>query len=195
MAIECYWVNQRRRALMKWETLSKAEKYSTEMQKVPFNLSIRVCLALDIYRCDGKDVREFASKQNITVSEFAHLKQVANIQKTTITSVILQRTPGITVGDLVNILKQMERQDIVDLINEWYWMVGAPFVCFYMHSEDVTNSLYCLTISWLIASWKDLAEMKTDKVNSTRIVSYKDLSNWKEEAWKKKSKKIRALTG
>ena len=112
-------VNQRRRALMKWETLSKAEKYSTEMQEVPFNLSRRVCLALDIYRFDGKDVREFASIQNIPVSEFARLEQVANIQKTTTTSVILQRTPGITVGDLVNILKQMGRQDIVDLINEW----------------------------------------------------------------------------
>ena len=109
-------VNQRRRALMKWETLSKAEKYSTEMQEVPFNLSRRVCLALDICRFD---VREFASILNITVPEFVRLEQVAKIQKTTTTSVILQRTPGITVGDLVNILKQMGRQDIVDLINEW----------------------------------------------------------------------------
>lgn len=112
-------VNQRRRALMKWETLSKAEKYGTEMQEVPFNLSRRVCLALDIYRFDGKDVREFARIQNIPFSEFARLERIANIQRTTTTSVILQRTPGITVGDLVNILKQMGRQDIVDLINEW----------------------------------------------------------------------------
>ena len=112
-------VNQRRRELMKWETLSKAEKYSTEMQEVPFKLSRRVCLELDFHRFDGKDVREFARKQNITVSECAHLEQVANIHKTSTTSVILQRTPDITVGDFVNILEQMGRQDIVYLINEW----------------------------------------------------------------------------
>ena len=106
-------------ACHKWETLSKAEKYSTKMQEVPFNLSRRVYLALDVYRFDEKDVREFARKQNITVSEFALLEQVANKQKMSTTSVILQRTPGITVGDVVNILKQMGRPDIVHLINEW----------------------------------------------------------------------------
>ena len=52
----------------KWATLSQAEKYSTKMQEVPFRLYQDVSLDLDITRADGKDVREFASKQNISVS-------------------------------------------------------------------------------------------------------------------------------
>ena len=74
----------------KWATLSQAEKYSTKMQEVPFRLYQDVSLDLDITRADGKDVREFASKQNISVSlEHARLQQAAKIQDTTTTSVIL----------------------------------------------------------------------------------------------------------
>ena len=101
----------------KWATLSQAEKYSIKMQEVPFRLYHKVCLELDILRFDGKDVREFASKQGITVPECARLQQAAKIHNTPTTFIILQQTPGITVGDFVNIMKEMGRQDIADLIN------------------------------------------------------------------------------
>lgn len=89
------------------------------MQEVPFRLYQDVCLDLDIIRADGKDVREFASKQDISASECARLQQVAKIQDTTTTSVILGKNYGITVEDFVSIMKEMGRQDIVNLINEW----------------------------------------------------------------------------
>ena len=101
----------------KWATLSQAEKYSTKMQEVPFHLYHKVCLELDIRRFDGKDVREFASKLGITVPDCARLQQAAKIHNTTTAFIILQQTPGITVGDFVNIMKEMGRQDIADLIN------------------------------------------------------------------------------
>lgn len=100
-----------------WATLSQAEEYSTKMQEVPFHLYHNVCLELDIPRFDGKDVREFASKRGITVPECARLQQAAKLHNTTTTSIILRQTPGITVGDFVNIMKEMGRQDIGDLIN------------------------------------------------------------------------------
>lgn len=107
----------KQRLAKKWATLSQAEKYSTKMQEVPFRLYHKVCLELDIPRFDGKDVREFASNQDITVPECARLQQVAKVQNTTTTSIILLQTPGITVGEFVNIMKEMGRQDIADLIN------------------------------------------------------------------------------
>lgn len=89
------------------------------MQEVPFHLYHKVCLELDISRFDGKDVREFASKQDFTVPDYARLQQAAKIENTTTTSIILQQTPGITVGDFFKIMKEMGRQDIANSINEW----------------------------------------------------------------------------
>lgn len=109
----------KQRLAKKWATLSQAEKYGTKMQEVPFHLYHNVCLELDILRVDGKDVREFASKQGITVPECARLQQAAKVQNTTTTSIILLQTPGITVREFVNIVKEMGRQDIADLINQW----------------------------------------------------------------------------
>ena len=91
------------------------------MNQVSFRLLHKIYLTLDIKRADGRDVREFASKLNIPVPEFERLQQAAEIQRTTTTSVILsQWVPSSwTVGDFVKIMKEMERQDIIDLINEW----------------------------------------------------------------------------
>ena len=92
------------------------------MNQVPFCHLHKICLTLDIKRgTDGRDVREFASKLKIPVPEFERLQQAAEIQRTTTTSVILaQWVPSSwTVGDFVKIMKEMERQDIIDLINEW----------------------------------------------------------------------------
>lgn len=91
------------------------------MNQVPYRHLHKIYLTLDIKRADGRDVREFASKLNIPVPEFERLQREAEIQKSPTTSVILaQQVPSSwTVGDFVNIMKEMERKDIIDLINEW----------------------------------------------------------------------------
>ena len=94
------------------------------MQEAPFCLQHNVCLQLDIPRSDGKDVRLFAEKLGIKTREFERLQQSAAIQKTATTSVILKerflaKKPSGTVGDFVDIMSVMERNDIINLINEW----------------------------------------------------------------------------
>ena len=89
------------------------------MNQVPFCLLHKIFLTLDIIRADGKDVREFASKLNISITEFECLQQAAKVESRTTTSVILARIPSWTVADFVSIMKDMEREDIIDLINEW----------------------------------------------------------------------------
>ena len=102
--------------------ITQTEKYRCKMNQVPFCHLHKICLTLDIKRgADGRDVREFACKLNIPFPEFERLQQAAEIQRTTTTSVILaQWVPSSwTVGDFVKIMKEMEREDIIDLINEW----------------------------------------------------------------------------
>lgn len=90
------------------------------MNQVPFCLLHNICLTLDIIReADGKDVREFASRLNISVPEFERLQQAAKVESRTTTSVILARIPSWTVADFVSIMKDMEREDIIDLISGW----------------------------------------------------------------------------
>ena len=93
------------------------------MNQVPYRHLHKIYLTLDIKRADGRDVREFASKLNIPVPEFERLQREAEIQRTTTTSVILaQQVPSSwTVGDFVKIMTEMERADIIELINEWEW--------------------------------------------------------------------------
>ena len=87
------------------------------MNQVPFCLLHKICLTLDIIReGDGKDVREFASRLNISGPEFGCLQQAAKLESRTTTSVILARIPSWTVADFVSIMKEMEREDIIDLI-------------------------------------------------------------------------------
>ena len=108
-----------RQSPIKWADLSQTEKYSSKMNQVPFCLLHKICLTLDIIRADGKDVREFASKLNISIPEFECLQQAAKVESRTTTSVILAWIPSWTVADFVSIMKDMEREDIIDLINGW----------------------------------------------------------------------------
>ena len=109
------------KATVQWSALSQTDKYKTRMQEAPFCLQHNVCLQLDIPRSDGKDVRLFAEKLGIKTKEFERLQQSAvSIQKTTTSSVILkERFPSGTVGDFVDMMSVMERDDIINLINEW----------------------------------------------------------------------------
>lgn len=101
--------------------ITQRKKYRCKMNQVSFRLLHKIYLTLDIKRADGRDVREFASKLNIPVPEFERLQREAEIQRTTTTSVILaQQVPSSwTVGDFVKIMTEMERADIIELINEW----------------------------------------------------------------------------
>ena len=105
-------------ATVKWSALSQEDKYKTKMQEAPFRLQHNICLELDIRRSDGTDVRLFAEKMGIKTKEFERLQQSASIQKTTATSVILKERFSGSVGDFVYIMEDMERGDIINLINE-----------------------------------------------------------------------------
>ena len=107
-------------ATVQWSALSQTDKYKTKMQEMPFCLHHNVCLQLDIQRSDGKDVRLFAEKLGIKPREFERLQQSAMfIQKTTTASVILKERFSGTVGDFVDVMSVMERDDIINLINDF----------------------------------------------------------------------------
>ena len=103
---------------VKWETFSKTEKHSTKMRELPFLLQHKICLMLDVERTDGQDVREFADKLGITVSEFCLLRQKAFILQTTTTSVVLKERFTGTVGDFVALMEKMERDDVISAIDD-----------------------------------------------------------------------------
>ena len=73
---------------------------------------------LDVERTDGQDVREFADKLGITVSEFCLLRQKAFILQTTTTSVVLKERFTGTVGDFVALMEKMERDDVISAIDD-----------------------------------------------------------------------------
>ena len=109
-----------------WSVLTHEEKYSTKILHMPFQLLHRICLSLDILRTDDKDKRLLAEKLGLTISDFKLLQQAVITQNVfdPITYVLLRERfsaakPKGTVGDFVDILKAMEREDIVDEINGW----------------------------------------------------------------------------
>lgn len=104
---------------VKWTTLSQTERCNTKMKEVPFLLCHNIGLSLDIPRTDGQDVREFADKLGVTPEAFGRLQQAATIQKTTTTSVVIKEKFCGTVGDFIAIMKELGRDDIITLIDNW----------------------------------------------------------------------------
>lgn len=109
---------------IKWQARSQAAKYGMKMKEVPFRLLYNICLTLDVNRGDGKDVRELAENLGITTEEFERFQQAASIQKTTTTSVVIEarfltKKPSGTVGDFVDIMKDIGRDDIICFINNY----------------------------------------------------------------------------
>ncbi|KAJ7339473.1 hypothetical protein OS493_005871 [Desmophyllum pertusum] len=103
-----------------WSTLTHREKYNTKVLEMPFPVLYKICLSLDIWRADGNDVRMLAHKLGVSVSEFALLKQaVINTQNpnNSISHAVLDKKPSGTVGDFVDIMKDIGRDDIVSVIN------------------------------------------------------------------------------
>jgi len=105
-----------------WSALSQTEKHLIKILKVPFRLLFKLCLSLDIKRTDGKDVRLLAHELGLTVTDFDLLQQAA--QNVSSTYILLRerfsvKKPSGTVGDFVDVMKQIGRDDIISLINEW----------------------------------------------------------------------------
>ena len=109
---------------VKWQALPQADKYSIKLQEVPVHLQLNICLTLDIMRVEGNDVRAFSEKLGITTKEFECFQQAAIIKKTTTTSVVIEarflvKKPSGTVGDFVDMMKDIGRDDIIHLINSY----------------------------------------------------------------------------
>lgn len=110
-----------------WSALSQTEKYNTKVLEMPFPLLYKVCLTLDIQRVDGNDVRMLAYKLGISVpGDLAFLKQAAitqppdnNYFNNSTSYVVLSKKSLLEVRGFVDIMEEIERDDIIQLINNW----------------------------------------------------------------------------
>lgn len=106
-----------------WSALSQREKYSTKVLEMPYPLLYKICLTLDIQRADGNDVRMLAYKLGISLPDLAVLKQAAITQHpdnnyfNSTSYVVLTKNCSLAVGGFVDIMKEIERDDIICLIN------------------------------------------------------------------------------
>ena len=110
-----------------WSALSQRQKYDTKVLEMPFPLLYKVCLTLDILRADGNDVRMLAYKLGISVpGDLAFLKQAAitqprenNYFNNSTSYVVLTKKSSLAVWGFVDIMEEIERDDIIHLINNW----------------------------------------------------------------------------
>lgn len=106
-----------------WSAFSQSEKYSTKVLEMPYPLLYKICLTLDIPRADGNDVRMLAYKLGISLPDLAILKQAAITQQpdnsyfNSTSCVVLTKNHSLSVKDFVGIMKGMERDDIICLVN------------------------------------------------------------------------------
>ena len=56
-------------------------------------------------------------------------------------------------------MKEMGRQDIVNLTNEWWGLLPFAFTCIVRKLQIP----HCLTFSWLSLRWEGIAELETNK--------------------------------
>lgn len=91
---------------------------------MPYPLLYKVCFTLDIQRADGNDVRMLAYKLGISLPDLAVLKQAAITQHpdnnnliNSITYVVLTKNCSLAVEGFVDIMEEIERDDIICLIN------------------------------------------------------------------------------
>lgn len=92
---------------------------------MPFPLLLKICITLDIQRVDGNDVRMLAYKLGISVpGELALLKQAASTQSpdnnffsNSTSYVVLSTKSSLAVRGFVSVMEEIERDDIIHLIN------------------------------------------------------------------------------
>ena len=107
-----------------WPKLSQSERYHTRFSQIPFPLLHKICHHLDTKRLDGKDVRKLADKLGFMVPrDFDAIEQAAIRNKDSTTYVVLKegfltKKPDATVEDFVEMMKDIGRDDIIDLIND-----------------------------------------------------------------------------
>lgn len=107
-----------------WPKLSQSEPHHTKFSQIPFPLLNRICHYLDISRTDDKDVRMVADKLGMMHHDFEAIEHAAIRHKDSTTYVVLKegfltRKPDATVNDFVVIMKDIGRDDIINLINDY----------------------------------------------------------------------------
>ena len=103
-----------------WSALSQEDKYFTRILQVPIPLLHKICLSLDVKRADAKDAGLLAHKLGVSASDFGLLQQAAQNNSTSTTFILVsEKFYDSTVGKFVDIMKEMERDDVISLINEW----------------------------------------------------------------------------
>ena len=108
-----------------WPKLSQSERHHTKFSQIPFPLLYKICCYLDIKRTDGKDVRMLADKLGCMVPrDFEAIEHAANRNKDATTYVVLKegfltKKPDATVNDFVVMMKDIGRDDIINLINDY----------------------------------------------------------------------------
>ena len=107
-----------------WPNLSQSERHHTKFSQIPFPLLNKICHYLDIRRTDGKDVRMVADKLGMMHHDFEAIEHAASRHKDSTTYVVLKegfltRKPDATVNDFVVIMKDIGRDDIINLINDY----------------------------------------------------------------------------
>ena len=101
--------------------MSQEDKYKTCILEVPFRLLRGIYLSLDVKRTDGKDVGLFAEKLGLTHKEYEFVCQEAQNNRESPTYLLLKEKfnyPG-SVRKFIEIMKSMDREDIIRLINDW----------------------------------------------------------------------------
>jgi len=108
-----------------WSALSQIQKYNTKVLEIPLPLLYKICLTLDIPRADGNDVRMLAYNLGISLSDLAILKQAAITQQpdnnyfNSTSCAVLTTHHSLLVKGFVDIMKGIQRDDIICLINNW----------------------------------------------------------------------------
>ena len=107
------------RTPVNWAALSQEDKYHTKILEVPIPLLHKICLSLDCKRVDGKDAGSLAHQLGLSVSDFRLSQQAAQNKSTSTTYILLSENFHGTVAEFVQIMKDIERDDIISLIDEW----------------------------------------------------------------------------
>lgn len=110
-------VDQRR--AVNWAALSQEDKYHTKILEVPIPLLRKICLSLDVKRVDGKDAGLLAHKLGLSVRDFGLSQQAAQNQTKSTTYILLSENFHGTVAEFVQIMKDIQRYDLICLIDEW----------------------------------------------------------------------------
>ena len=101
--------------------MSQEDKYNTCILEVPCRLLREIYLSLDVKRTDGKDFGLFAENLGLTHREYELVCQDAQNNRESPTYLLLKEKFNYlgSVRKFIEIMKSMDREDIIRHINEW----------------------------------------------------------------------------